>query len=343
MLKHFYNKYSDDQKVSFWVVVSNIVLVIFTFGFGILIQDSMLRSNQKVNAAIARYDYGSRVFPMVKSIYSEYGSEILCEFNKWKEVSDNVAQTDSLYNIYLNNKEIYSHFCDTLVHTMGSLKYYFPEYEREISINNTQILMCNGLLKYFDSLKNRSQDADSISNVLLYNINKSPDLWIYGNGHDSQLNDSIEKLISLNKEQINGEISLEDSTLSLIPELYEPLVDLNNQNIVNQEIELIKNLNRSILSNIIIFNKISRPESNDSWSHIKEFFTWHWLVFILVILLSIVGAIFFAVVIFPRRINRNHTSEEYRKLEKTISQQKEMLHLYEHLLSIKKDMETKNE
>lgn len=341
MIRHFYNKYSDTQKVSFWVVVSNIVLVVFTFGFGVLIQDSMLRSNQKINTAIARYDYGSRVFPIVKSIYSTSGNKILFEFEKWDNINDREEQIDSLYNIYINNKEIYSTFCDTLVHAMGTMRYYFPDYEQEIAFNNTKILMINNLLKYFDSLKNRRQDTDSINLVLLRDINEDPELWIYGIGPDLELNNMMNKLLSSADQEVENSRSLEDSTLIRIPELYKPLVDFNNQGIVNGEKYLILNLNKAVFENIKMLNEISHPEIKDSWSDFREFFTWHWLVFGFAIIFSIGCSIVFVVKIFPRRINRNHTTEEYKNLEEIIHRQTQILQHYEFILSQKKSSEKK--
>lgn len=336
MIKQFYNRYSDEQKVSFWSVVSNIFLVIFTFGFGILIQDSMLRSNQKISNAIVRYDYGSRLFPSVKSIYSENGTTILFELQKWENMKDKENSKDSLYEIYRNNREEYLAFTDTVVHVLGTLKYYFPDYKKYIADNNTKIITINNLLHYLHSVKNRVQIPDAEIPSLLESFSIDPDLWIYGGGADLEILASEKDLIKSVNYEIAKDKPLEDSIAVLVPELHQPFVDWKNNDIVAGEHKLIVKLNEALLSNLMIFEKINNPDENGPISNFNDFFTWQWLVFIVAIVMGIVISIFFTTIIFPRKLNRNHSSSEYKRLEEMIERKNRLITQYESLLSSQK-------
>lgn len=335
MIKTFYNKYTDDQRVNFWVVVSNIVLVIFTFGFGILIQDSMLKSNQKINNALVRYDYGARVLPLIESVYSESGTKILYEFKKWEIEKDESIREDSLYRIYVNNKSYYTDFLDSLVHCMGALKYYFPEYEESIGLNNSKIIMIQGTLNYLDSIKRRRQLNIQKTNAFLDSLCFKPDIWIYGVGPDMDVRNSMSETFQTINDELNQTKSLEDSTAQILPELYQPLVDFNNQGIVAGEKLLIVKLNKAVFENIEILYAISHPETDSFGDRIGNFFTWQWIIFIFILLLGILSAVVFVVKIFPREINRNHSSQDYDDLKKKLDDTEALLYQYERQLKEK--------
>lgn len=321
MIRRFYNKYTDDQKVSFWVVVSNIFLVVFSFGLGLLIQDSMLNKTQEVNKVLAQYEYGSKIFPAVRTIYGNSASEILLELNQWNKVKDDDSTLVTLKNIYASHTAAYYNTVDTLVKVMGELKYYCPEYYNTISKNNSKLIFCSTLLKFFDTLKQREGNIDSIDNNCIDKIRSNPDLLIYGNSlMELEELDQLSLMLDSLKQDFQETRALEDSTKVHIPELVEALQEFNDSKFSVYENILVPEMNKALLNNLIVLDELKTKNATFFREKgIGSFFTWAWLVFIVAIFLAIGISIVFAIHIFPQRINRNHTSQEYEKLKKKLA------------------------
>lgn len=322
MIKNFYNKYTDDQKVSFWVVVSNIFLVVFSFGLGLLIQDSMLNKTQEMNKVLAQYEYGSKIFPAVKAIYGNSASEILLELNEWKNIENEDSTVYSLKKIYTNHTTAYFNTVDTLVKVMGELKHYYPDYYDTISCNNSKLIFSSTLLRFFTALKQRNGDIDSIGHNYIDRIKSNPDLFIYGNGiPDMKEYGELQFKLDSLKQKFKEMKALEDSSKIHIPELVEAVKGFNDSRFSDLEDVLIPAMNKALLKNILVLEELKTKNAEfGKGKDIKSFFTWEWLAFAVAIFLAICISIFFAIRIFPRKINRNHTSQEYEKLKKKLAE-----------------------
>lgn len=321
MIRRFYNKYTDDQKVSFWVVVSNIFLVVFSFGLGLLIQDSMINKTQEMNKVLAQYEYGSKIFPAVRTIYGNSASEILLELNQWNKVKDDDSTLVTLKNIYASHTAAYYNTVDTLVKVMGELKYYCPEYYNTISKNNSKLIFCSTLLKFFDTLKQREGNIDSIDNNCIDKIRSNPDLLIYGNSlMELEELDQLSLMLDSLKQDFQETRALEDSTKVHIPELVETLQEFNDSKFSVYENILVPEMNKALLNNLIVLDELKTKNAEfGKGKGIESFFTKEWLAFAVAIFLAIGISIVFAIHIFPQRINRNHTSQEYEKLKKKLA------------------------
>ena len=321
MIRRFYNKYTDDQKVSFWVVVSNIFLVVFSFGLGLLIQDSMINKTQEMNKVLAQYEYGSKIFPAVRTIYGNSASEILLELNKWNNIENEDSTLHTLKEIYTNHTAAYYNTVDTLVKVMGELKYYCPEYYNTISKNNSTLIFSSTLLRFFATLKQRDGNPDSIGNNCIDKLISNPDLLIYGGGIQDieeygQLSGKLDSL----RQEFQEVKALEDSSKIHIPELVEAVKEFNDSRFSDIEDLLIPAMNKALLKNLLILEELKTKNAEfGKGKGIESFFTIEWLAFAVAIFLAIGISIVFTIHIFPQRINRNHTSQEYEKLKKKLA------------------------
>lgn len=322
MIKNFYNKYTDDQKVSFWVVVSNIFLVVFSFGLGLLIQDSMLNKTQEMNKVLAQYEYGNKIFPAVKAIYGNSTSEILLELNRWKNMENEDSMPHSLKEIYTNHTTAYLNTVDTLVKVMGELKYYCPDYYDTISCNNSTLIISSTLLKFLTELKQRNGDIDSIGHDYIDRIKSNPDIFIYGGGiPDMEKNEVLQVLLDSLKQEFKYGKVLEDSSKIHIPELVETVKGFNDRRVSQYEEIIIPEMNKALLKNVLVLEELKTKNADFfKGKDIESFFTFEWLAFAVAIFLAICISIVFAIRIFPRKINRNHTSQEYEMLKKKLAE-----------------------
>lgn len=350
MIKHFYNRYSDDQKVRFWVVVSNIVLIIFTFGLGLLIQNSMVSTSAELQTLNTQYEYGSKILPAVEKIYNTDTSEILASLSLWNlEPDDNNKHLEeALDSIYYNNRELYLTSVDTMIHVMGELKYYIPQYRNSISKNNSTLIVCSAVLKELNeiSLNNISSiTPSSIRNRVM----GTPDLWIYGNGLEgmdvSKIEVALNQLDSLYSEVKKNNIHLRqlgDSIENEEPELNKSIISICNADIRKYEKDIIPHLNKAYIKNLLLLQSISEGNiiEHDDLNICAFFMNKGWAIFIVAIFLGIMIAIAFSVKVFPKRLNRNHTTKDYEQLQKRLKYSERQTEYYERLI---KELEEKKQ
>lgn len=275
-----------------------------------------------MNKVLAQYEYGSKIFPAVKAIYSNSASEILLELNEWKNTENEDSTVYSLKEIYTNHTTAYFNTVDTLVKVMGELKHYYPDYYDTISSNNSKLIFSSTLLRFFTALKQRDGDIDSIGHNYIDRIKSNPDLFIYGNGiPDMKEYDELQFKLDSLKQKFKEMKALEDSSKIHIPELVEAVKGFNDSRFSDLEDVLIPAMNKALLKNILVLEELKTKNAEfGKGKNIKSFFTFEWLAFAVAIFLAICISIFFAIHIFPRKINRNHTSQEYEKLKKKLAE-----------------------
>lgn len=338
MIKTFYNRYSDDQKVSFWMVVSNIVLVVFTFGFGLLIQDNMVSKTQSLNQRLKQYEYGIKVLPAVKQVYTNGGaSKLLYSMSKLTSFSDSDIDGLSEYieNEYFSNRAAFLNASDSLIKIMGELKYYLPEWKDSIDVCNTQLIIATSALKELASTKN-IQNSVGI-NSLKEQILSSPELWIYGNGLDGvdivkldcQLSDLGEKLREV-RESSKSLNEIGDTLASDIPEISLSIKNFNDEYIKRFERLFILPLSKAYIKDLKLLHEIAK--GNDIEDNAGKIYNLNWVSFFIALVIAVCVATFFAVLVFPRKFNRNHTSEEYETINKKLQETEALLYQYERQL-----------
>lgn len=343
MIKHFYNRYSDDQKVSFWVVVSNIVLVIFTFGFGLLIQNSMVSTSAELQTMNAQYEYGSKILPAVEKIYNTGTSEILALLSQWNlEAEDNHTRIeDTLDSIYYNNRGLYLTSVDTMIHVMGELKYYIPQYRNDISKNNSILIMSSATLK---ELNNILLDSTSLipSSSIKNRVMNSPDLWIYGSMDVSMIEVGLNQLDSLYSEIKKNNIGLRqlgDSIKNEEPELNKSIISICDADIRKYEKGVIPHLNKAYIKNLLLLQRISEGNitEHDDLNICSFFMNKGWAIFVVAIIIGVIISIYFTVIVFPRRVNRNHTTKDYELLQKRLKNSERQVKYYERIIKSLED------
>ena len=91
-----YRFLKDEQKVGYWTVFSNIILVLATFWLGLYVQDIIAQRNGNASGVLANVEYAQNVKPIVDSLNIKYGS--LCmDIKKEMETIIKNPETVKLY------------------------------------------------------------------------------------------------------------------------------------------------------------------------------------------------------------------------------------------------------
>ncbi len=71
-LQNYYRGMRPEAKQAFWVSVTNICLVIFTFWMGLYVQDAVANKNVEYGARMARIEYMDKYLPALDTLTSKY-------------------------------------------------------------------------------------------------------------------------------------------------------------------------------------------------------------------------------------------------------------------------------
>ena len=69
IIKQSYQPLEDNSKSSFWQILTNVFLVLFTFWMGIFVQDLIASKNEEVNNKLLSFQYIDRIHPDYKKVF----------------------------------------------------------------------------------------------------------------------------------------------------------------------------------------------------------------------------------------------------------------------------------
>lgn len=75
-----YFKTTDEKAIGFWTIVTNLMVIIFTFWLGIVVQSMVAKKNADVSSTLASIEYVEKVKPLTDSLNVKYGT-MLMEFS----------------------------------------------------------------------------------------------------------------------------------------------------------------------------------------------------------------------------------------------------------------------
>lgn len=221
-ITEFYSAMSHGQKVTFWTLVSNVFLVIFTFWMGLFVQDFIADKNANLTKELVRFDYIDRIYPTYKSMIS---SEVMDSMWMYTMEKNELANSESDNNRIMlkagdyidRNRDKIMAWADTMCSVLGDFKYYLkPEYFDSISYNNTEILICLQTMRLLESDSTKSMTKKEFednlkaflcsikfkhSAVISKNIHQASDLVgklfdVYS-GADTSVNNAFKRILAL--------------------------------------------------------------------------------------------------------------------------------------------------
>lgn len=284
-ITRIYRMLSDDQKINFWTITTNVFLVVFTFWMGLAVQKMVANKSAEVSNRLTHYEYMEKFFPKYDAFYKQFGSLIL-ELGQ-PIISNGLSDEErSMYmlKIWQNKQNEIENLADSLIILTGELKYYQPSKEvlNKFTSNNGLMIV---LLDALDE-SNKSIKKDS---AVVMNRRASYGLFLYGSP-----NKNMNKIDSLIK-QIN---KLDQPTALknvIFPYLMQPLI-----------------------SNLMELQKIIEVNQQEEDSLIEKYDIW--LILALSILLGFLLCYIFSSIIAPKTIDRKHTDKDYSDLENKMQQ-----------------------
>lgn len=285
-INDIYKNLTSDQKISFWTMTTNIVLVVFTAWLGFLVQDIIVSKNTNIQSKLVQYEYGEKLFPALSTIYANG--------NPYSQIAPIVAdknmpienKREQVYEIMSKDKDAFTSLGDSVITVMGALKYYVDyKYSKEISKNNGIILMCNAIISEVDSIKMNPDykiDKNLISNLL-----NSKEYYLYCG------------INSANRAEID----------SLYTE-YSKLIDVNSIRSTLEPCFLYQS--EAVLGNLIILQELCEdPRRDSSFKNLMPFLLLFGCFLCIIISMWIISNY-----IVPKGIHRKHSDEDYNKLQK---------------------------
>ena len=124
-MKHF--KTTDEKAIGFWTIVTNILLVLFTFWLGIVVQSIVAQKNASVSSTLANMEYVEKVKPLVDSLNIKYGP-MLMEFTSIPSGKDSKGkpvflESDNSKGLahYDKYNSLYADFFNDLAYTFAKI------------------------------------------------------------------------------------------------------------------------------------------------------------------------------------------------------------------------------
>lgn len=328
-----YKKFSSEQKVNFWTVTTNVILVMFTAWLGFTIQDVVVSKNTQLQNKLIRYEYGERIYPWYENIYNEnvpFLSEAVGIMYQ-KGLPEEV-QNDTLSSLISGKRKQLLVLGDSVVNVMGKMRYFIedPDDIESIEQNNAQILMLAAMITELDSLDKNPKyqvKATVLSDVV--NSNK----FFMTCGFNTANRDSLDNYWSSIVDSVKGirEDTKEIDSLAndiADPEyvkLAEQMKKVVNENSIVKKFEL--ELCSAILHNLISLEKFVSPENTEI---LRDRDKWKWLkpktyINILsnpLVLLFVTFVLIFIVIqlivrlMAPKDIGETHSEKEFNDLNR---------------------------
>ena len=147
------------QKVGYWTIFTNILLVLVTFWLGLVVQDIVASKNANVSAVLAKVEYTNKVKPSIDTLNVKY-----------KAFIDEIIEGDSVDRNYISplyvnkdelmkNNSILIRYYDDLLSTANKVIYFFEDSDLDQSSNISLISKIGDLFDYrelIDYCKNDS-------------------------------------------------------------------------------------------------------------------------------------------------------------------------------------------
>ncbi|MCM1139981.1 MAG: hypothetical protein NC453_15555 [Muribaculum sp.] len=307
----------------------------------------MATKTQELNFKLAQYEYGQHILPAVERIYTNGTSEILSSMSKWSKIDDDDVNnlSSQLDSIFAQNPRLYINAADTLIHVMGELKYFFPNKRDSIDKYNRMLLLSTHTLKELETYKQGVILYDTTRCDMRHRIMSTPEMWVYSDGLDG---DNLLELSNLldSVKNISSELQkLAQECDSVSPEISTNLRSISDNKITTFETPFIKTLNSNYIKNLITLQDIIAENSySTSWKdHLRFFISWPWLLFIFTIIVGAGVSVIFTSKVFPRKINRNHTTQEYETLSRRLKDVERILNNYERAEKANRDKNKSDE
>lgn len=116
------------QKVGYWTIITNILLVLTTFWLGITVQDFVADRNAKVSAVLAKVEWINVVKPEVDSLNVKYNSFLLETESTLRQWSEKPQLTTVGAGLYFATKSTkISDYYGDLISTSKKVMYYLDE------------------------------------------------------------------------------------------------------------------------------------------------------------------------------------------------------------------------
>lgn len=118
-LRCIYKSIADGQKVGYWTIVTNVLLILTTFWLGLHVQDMIATKNANASGTLANIEYVEKVKPRIDSLNINYGGLFLRFYDMATGIDKNgkpivtSQDTDKMKNyIIAHNDEILSYYDD---------------------------------------------------------------------------------------------------------------------------------------------------------------------------------------------------------------------------------------
>ena len=138
--KEFYRKLTTESRLNFWIITTNIFVVMFTFVLGLFIQYLVANTSAQASRKIAHYDIVDKMYPAYYQLIDScaFYKDFILLLDKKNESS----VQSKLKSYMLSNKDEILNFAMKATRVTGKYKYYFEEDNfNKISTNNGQILL----------------------------------------------------------------------------------------------------------------------------------------------------------------------------------------------------------
>ncbi len=121
-------KMNKGQKVGYWTIITNIVLVLTTFWLGLTVQDIVADRNAKVSAVLAKVEWINNVKPEVDSLNIKYNSFIRATdstLSYWENKPQLTLLGSEVF--FITNAKKISEYYGDLINTSKKVMYYLDD------------------------------------------------------------------------------------------------------------------------------------------------------------------------------------------------------------------------
>ena len=132
-LYKIYKKLPKEGQRHYWIIVTNIFVVIITFYIGINMQSKVAIKSAQTSQKLAHYEIVDRLYEKYENALFESKEIIGPLYNSYL--------TDNYYNVLNLNDSILIKMGENLVNITGKYKYYFSEVNQQKTSDNNGLIM----------------------------------------------------------------------------------------------------------------------------------------------------------------------------------------------------------
>lgn len=290
-LTTIYRQLTQEQRVNFWTILTNLFVVLFTFWLGLSVQDMIATRHSELNERLAHYAYVDRFYNDMQNIENEYAYIITKVFDNVE--SEKVTENDvkNVSEFLKSNKTEVVHAAAAIDSTLRKFKYYCDNDEEFKKL--TSITLAIPTYRFVLSVL---ESDSTISEKELRTIIQAK-MCSKHNGlpiiaRRKVLDEATDKVVSIFKK--NKSEKEKDFYASILLNLVE-----ETQN----GYFFLKGKIQSVNKQPSFFKRL-----NFSWESIV-------LLVILIVLAFLISNVFVRF-IAPKSIERNHSNEDFIRLKK---------------------------